>query len=74
MVRAQIELYLRELRGAQPRVNGNSLKSLGLTPGPVYRWVLGQVLEARLDGRATTLEDEKALVRRLLAERGPAEQ
>lgn len=46
---------------------GNYLKELGVTPGPVYRDILGALRDARLDGDVETREDAEAFVRRLVA-------
>jgi tRNA nucleotidyltransferase (CCA-adding enzyme) len=66
-VRGRVELFVRELRHARPWLNGDALKSLGVSPGPNYRGVLAAILDAQLDGRVTTLAEEQALARQLLA-------
>ncbi|NLF14107.1 MAG: hypothetical protein GX597_20180, partial [Anaerolineaceae bacterium] len=42
---------------------------LGLRPSPLFRRLLDAVRNARLDGEIETVEEEKELVARLLAER-----
>ena len=59
-----------ELRHIQPEVDGEYLKGLGLRPSPLFSKLLNAVRDARLDGRVQTVEEERALVDRLLAERG----
>jgi tRNA nucleotidyltransferase (CCA-adding enzyme) len=71
-VRARLWLYETELRHVQPVVNGEYLMSLGLKPSPLFSKLLNAVRDARLDGEVQTLEEEQALVARLLDERGEA--
>jgi tRNA nucleotidyltransferase (CCA-adding enzyme) len=51
-------------------VNGEYLKKLGVKTGPVYREVLGALLDARLDGKVASAEDEERFVREWLRDRG----
>jgi tRNA nucleotidyltransferase (CCA-adding enzyme) len=68
-VRDRLWLYESNLRHIQPAVDGEYLKSLGLRPSPLFRRLLSAVRDARLDGQIETVEQEKALVARLLAQR-----
>lgn len=68
-VRQRLWRYETELRHIQPEVDGQYLKSLGLKPSPLFGRLLNAVRDARLDGRVQTVEEEKALIDRLLAER-----
>lgn len=65
-VRQRLTEYMQSLRHVRPEITGTHLKDMGLSPGPLYKSLLAAVLEARLDGEVTTLEEEKALVARLL--------
>jgi len=58
-----------ELQYVEPIIDGEYLKSLGLKPSPLFSKLLRRVRDARLDGKVQTLEEEKALVDRLLSER-----
>jgi tRNA nucleotidyltransferase (CCA-adding enzyme) len=49
-------------------VDGVYLKSLGLRPSPLFSKLLDAVRDARLDGQIDTVEEEKALIARLLEE------
>jgi tRNA nucleotidyltransferase (CCA-adding enzyme) len=69
-VRLQVERYCRELRFVQSEIDGRYLKEMGLQPGPIFGSILRRLRDAKLDGEVTTLEDEKALVERILAEEG----
>jgi tRNA nucleotidyltransferase (CCA-adding enzyme) len=68
-VRERLWRYEKELRHVQPVVDGAYLKSLGLKPSPLFSRLLHTVRDARLDGLVHTVEEEKALIASLLAER-----
>ncbi len=70
-VKKAISLYFTQLRRTATSVNGEDLKRLGVPPGPLYRRILDQVLDARLNGRVETREDELAFVRDLLRPHAP---
>lgn len=57
---------MSKLRGIKPLITGQDLINLGLKPGPIFHQILDEVLEARLDGKVETKEDELELVRRRL--------
>ena len=69
-MRERVWHYETELRHVQPMVDGDYLKSLGLKPSPLFSKLLHAVRDALLDGEIHTVEEEKALIARLLAERG----
>jgi poly(A) polymerase len=50
-----------------PLINGEDLKALGLTPGPLFKRILDRVYEAQLDGDITTCEEALELARKLIA-------
>lgn len=66
--RERILLYLQKLRHIRPEIDGAYLKELGLPPGPIYARILSALRDARLDGQVSTLEEERALVEKLLPE------
>jgi tRNA nucleotidyltransferase (CCA-adding enzyme) len=69
VVRAQIAQYERELRGMDTILDGHYLRrELGITPGPIYRRILDDLLGARLDGHVVTAAEECAWVDRWLRE------
>jgi tRNA nucleotidyltransferase (CCA-adding enzyme) len=68
-VRERLWYYETGLRYVQPVVDGEYLKGLGLKPSPLFSKLLHAVRDARLDGEIQTVEEEKALIDRLLAER-----
>ncbi|MDF1613917.1 CBS domain-containing protein [Desulfurivibrio dismutans] len=59
-----ISLYVTELSSVRPELNGHDLKVLGYRPGPVFRQILDQLLDARLDGQVKNREEELVFVRR----------
>lgn len=66
IVRSRLELYLNNLRYVKPFLDGEDLKRLGLQPGPRMGKMLQALLEAKLDGKVTTREEEESLVRQWL--------
>jgi tRNA nucleotidyltransferase (CCA-adding enzyme) len=74
MVRRQIRRFQAELRDVRPLLGGHYLiERHGLRPGPIFKRLLDQLRDARLDGQVETREDEEALLERLLAEIGEKE-
>jgi tRNA nucleotidyltransferase (CCA-adding enzyme) len=65
-VRKAISHYCVHLRFVRPLLKGQDLKTLGLAPGPRYRRILDDLLNARLNGRVESREDEIALARKLI--------
>ncbi len=53
-------------RQMKPVLNGTDLKTMGLTPGPLYNRILDRLLDARLDGTVKTETDERRLVHQLV--------
>jgi tRNA nucleotidyltransferase (CCA-adding enzyme) len=65
-VRKAIAHYLAKLRSVTPLVQGRDLKAMGVPPGPRYRKILMQVLDAKLNGILRNREEEMAFVARIL--------
>jgi tRNA nucleotidyltransferase (CCA-adding enzyme) len=63
-----VEKYLSEWRWVQPVVDGDSLRDLGLPPGPSYRGILGALRTGWLDGEIRSQEDEQQALEALLEE------
>ncbi|MCX7939123.1 MAG: CCA tRNA nucleotidyltransferase [Thermoflexales bacterium] len=57
-----------EWRRTRPVCSGETLRALGLPPGPRYGKLLQRLRDAWLDGEVRSAEEEEALLRRLLAE------
>jgi len=49
--------------GAKVKIDGNFLKSLGISPGPMYREILRSLILAKIDGK---VKDEKEYVKILV--------
>ncbi len=65
----QLARFQTELRPIAPLIDGHYLKKeFKLPTGPLYRVILDTLRDARLDGLASTLADERALVEKVLAE------
>jgi tRNA nucleotidyltransferase (CCA-adding enzyme) len=61
--RRAISRYFRDLKEVRPKLRGRDLKDMGITPGPVYRRILNQLLDAQLNGDLTSREEELEFVR-----------
>ncbi|HET91671.1 MAG TPA: CBS domain-containing protein [Chloroflexi bacterium] len=59
--------YQTTWRLVEPELSGDELKALGLKPGPIFGRLLGELRDARLDGKVQTREDEEALLKKRLA-------
>jgi tRNA nucleotidyltransferase (CCA-adding enzyme) len=64
-VRRNISLYFTKLCNVRIAITGNDLHKLGIPRGPVYREILDKLLDAKLDGKVETREDELEMVRKL---------
>ncbi len=53
-----ISLYLTHLRNVKVMLTGDDLKALGIPPGPLYRKLLAELLDAKLDGVVRNREEE----------------
>jgi tRNA nucleotidyltransferase (CCA-adding enzyme) len=67
-VRDRLRLYLDRWRYVKTSLNGQALQQMGMSPGPLLGDMLGALLQAKLDGRVKTREDEVQFVRLRLAE------
>jgi tRNA nucleotidyltransferase (CCA-adding enzyme) len=63
----RIERYLRHYDGQRNILRGDDLSAMGLVSGPRFKRVLDQLLEARLDGKVVTKEQEMEWARRFIA-------
>lgn len=71
-VRQLIHQYVHEWAGVRAGVTGHELRQMGVPPGPVYREVLNELLYARLDGRISSDDEERAYLAELLEQQGTA--
>lgn len=70
--RRQIIHFQTELRNVHPLIDGHYLqRKMRLHPGPLFKYILETLRNARLDGLVSSLAGERALVERLLRGRMP---
>jgi tRNA nucleotidyltransferase (CCA-adding enzyme) len=68
LARQRIEAYALQWRHVQSWSSGDTLKALGLPPGPCYGRLLKRLRAARLDGETQTEADEQRLLQELINE------
>jgi tRNA nucleotidyltransferase (CCA-adding enzyme) len=61
-----IEHYLQSWRDVKTAVTGETLKKMGLKPGPQFGILLEKLLAAKLDGQVNTEADEMQLLHQFL--------
>jgi len=69
VARRNIDLYARKLRHIKSIIDGHYLQRMGIPTGPLYREILQQLRDARMDGRIVTIAEEETLIQELLAEK-----
>jgi tRNA nucleotidyltransferase (CCA-adding enzyme) len=67
MARQRLHFFLDKLRYVKPILTGNDLQNMGIAPGPRIKEILNFLLDARLDGKVTSKQNEEELVKRWLA-------
>lgn len=68
VVRARLELFLRNLRHARPFLDGDDLLRLGVPQGPMVGLLKEELLRERLEGRLRWRQDEIRYIHRRLEE------
>jgi tRNA nucleotidyltransferase (CCA-adding enzyme) len=71
-VKRYVSLYLTRLRQVHCALDGETLKSLGLQPGPEFRRILDRLQAARLDGEVSSDDEERALAVELITPKNQA--
>lgn len=61
-----IEDFFEVYNGMRIYVSGHDLGGMGLRPGPVYKKIFTRLLNAKLNGRVKSREEELALMRKLI--------
>ncbi|HET7874651.1 MAG TPA: hypothetical protein VFN71_03925, partial [Methylomirabilota bacterium] len=61
--RRRIEWFLRQGRAVRPGLSGDEVLALGVPPGPAVGRCLGLLRRLRLDGRLTTVAQEREFVK-----------
>ncbi len=64
--RRLIDQYRVTWRHITPVTNGNDLRQMGVPPGPQYRQILGGLRTAWLDGKITSMDEEKQFLQELV--------
>jgi tRNA nucleotidyltransferase (CCA-adding enzyme) len=64
-VKRQVSAFLTTYQQIKPVLTGTDLKTMGLKPGPRFKKILDQLLDARLNGEVKTEAEERALVCRV---------
>jgi len=65
-VKRQVSAYFTAYQRTKPSLTGADLRALGLKPGPLYKRILGRLLDARLDGDVNSEADERELVKKFI--------
>ena len=65
LLRRRLVAYVKN-RTIKTALTGRDLQAMGLQPGPQYKTILGKLLDARIDGKVSTEEEERVFVRKWL--------
>jgi len=57
-----VENYLSHWRFVSPQASGETLREMGLSPGPMYSKILKELRDAWLDGKITSPEEENEIL------------
>ena len=66
-VKKAISHYFARLRYTDILITGKDIKAMGLESGPIYREIMQAVLDARLNGKLKTLNDELTYARKYVS-------
>ncbi len=66
-VKKAASTYLSKLRDVTTTITGKDLVHMGLPPGPIFQKVMKDLLDARLNGRISTPEQERVLAEEKIA-------
>ena len=64
-VKRHVSAFLTTYQQVKPILSGTDLKAMGLKPGPKFKQILEQLLDARMNGAVVTESDERDLVLKL---------
>jgi tRNA nucleotidyltransferase (CCA-adding enzyme) len=59
-VRKVVSRYFHKYRDVQTELKGRDLRALGILPGPVYKRILDELLDARLNAEVQSRQEEMA--------------
>ncbi len=60
--------YIDQWSAVEPHTTGEDLRNIGLRPSPAYGRILTSLRDAWLDGKIKSVEEERALLAKLVAE------
>lgn len=70
--RRQLVRFETDLQVVAPLIDGHYLKTtMQLQPGPIFKYIIDTLRDARLDGLVSTLDEERMLVEEILAGYSP---
>jgi tRNA nucleotidyltransferase (CCA-adding enzyme) len=69
-VKKSISRYYNQLKDIQPSIGGQDLLAIGLKPGPIFRQILEAVLDAKLNGKVETHQQEIDFAQRWVQSKG----
>ncbi len=70
LIAQRLTEYLQELRFVRPALGGQAVVAMGVPPGPTVGHLIKKLRNARLDCKVQSEEEERQIVRRVLANRG----
>lgn len=65
-VEKAVSFYITNLRGVNISIQGKDLIDLGMEPGPMFKKIMDDVLEAKLNGKVKTKKDELDFAKKLI--------
>ena len=65
-VRRHISAFVTTYQHVKPALSGADLKEMGLKPGPQFKQILAQLLDARLNGDLRTEAEERQFVQQMV--------
>jgi tRNA nucleotidyltransferase (CCA-adding enzyme) len=71
LLKRHLVAYVKN-KAVKTALTGRDLQAMGLQPGPQYKTILGQLLDARIDGMITTQVEERIFVQKQLGARRAA--
>jgi len=66
IARKRLKEYVERYRAKKTIITGKDIKTLGIREGPIYTKILEEVLNARIDGKVETYEDEIELAKKIV--------
>ncbi len=64
--RKRMKEFIGKYRTKRTHITGEDIKRLGITEGPIYKKILDEVLNAKIDGQVESFEDEMDLARKIV--------